>query len=367
VIGVILLAGQIGDATVLYVAVPAVVLVCAYRVLAALRRVPGGRTDGWTRRIARPDAAIAAAAALSVPAAMLARVVLRHASAYAMVPPRTAISVPRLWWNHAAVTWYDVRALFGAVFSGPGTAMHVAAGAFGSACLLAAVFGFARLVWTWRAARRAEQLAGAAIVVNLSVYVASTMASTAITSSREIAAVLPCGAVLAARACVPGRMADAVRARAALGVAALAVLLPLGVAAAQPVPTPATVPLAAWLRAHGLRYGLARYWDAASITLESGDRVLIRAVRSSHGRFAPYYWETKTDWYAASRYDATFVIADVPGAYPADAFTVGRVESYFGRPAAVWRLGVHEILVYPTNLLERLAAPYVPSPTGRTE
>jgi hypothetical protein len=297
---------------------------------------------------------------------MLARVVMRHVGAYATVPPRTAISPAGQWWHHVALTWHDVRLLFGAPVTSPHATLDVAAGAFGWACLLAAGFGFARVVWTWPAARRAEQQAAVAIVVNLSVYVVSTMAATAITSAREIAAVLPCGAVLAARACVPGRIADAARSRAVLGVAALAALLPLGVAAAQPVSTPPSVPLAAWLNAHGFRYGIAGYWDAAAVTVESGDRVPVRAVIMRNGRFAPYYWETRRDWYAASRHDATFVIADPAGGHATNAFTAAHLEKYFGRPAAVYRVGDHEILLYQTNLLKRLAAPYLLSPTGKT-
>lgn len=363
-VGLILLAGQVGDATVRYVGVPAVVLVCAYHALAAW----AGKREALAQRDGHTAAATAVAAAVSVPLAMLARVAIRDAGGFALVPPRTALSPARLWWAHAAATWKDVRLLFGAVVSAPDTAWHVAAGVFGWACLLAAGFGFARLVWTWRAARRAEQLAGVAIVVNLGVYVVSTMAATAITSAREIAAVLPCGAVLAARACVPGEISGAARGRLVAGLAALAALLPLGVAAAQPVPAPpASVALAASLRAHGLGYGIAEYWDAAAATVESGNRVLIRAVAVRHGRFAPYYWETRRDWYAASRHDATFIIADVPGLHPHDAFAVTRVERYFGRPASAYRVGVNEILIYRTNLLSRLAAPYLPSPTGKTE
>ena len=369
-VGLILLAGQVGDATVLYVGVPAVLLVGAYHVLAAWRSQPeaaGGRPPGPAQPGVRADAATMAAAAVSVPLAMLIRVAIRDADGYALVPPRTALSPPGLWWGHTVATWKDIRLLFGAQVSTPDTAWHAAAGLFGWACLLAVGFGFARLVWTWRAARRAEQLAGAAIVINLGVYVVSTIVATAITSAREIAAVLPCGAVLAARACVPGQISGAARGRAVAGVAALAALLPLGVAALQPVPEPASVPMAAWLRAHGLGYGIAGYWDAALVTLQSRDRVMIRAVVVRHGRFAPYYWETKRDWYTASRHDATFIVADVPGIHRHDQFAVGHVEAYFGRPAAAYRVGVNEILIYRTNLLSRLAPPYVPSANGKTE
>ena len=186
-------------------------------------------------------------------------------------------------------------------------------------------------------------------------------------SAREIAAVLPCGAVLAARACVPGRIAGPARAGTVAGVAALAALLPLAVAAAQPVSTPAAVPLAAWLRAHGFSYGIAGYWDASAVTVQSGNQVLIRAITVKPGRFAPFYWETRPDWYSPSRHDATFVIADTPRAYPNDNFTAAAAERYFGRPVAIYQVAGRWILRYRMNLLRRLAVPFVPSPTGKTQ
>jgi hypothetical protein len=365
VVGLILLTGQVGDATVLYVDVPAVLLVCAYRVLATWL----GERANPLRRGGAADAATAAAAAVSVPLAMLIRVAIRDAGGFALVPPRTALSPTGQWWAHTLATWKDVRYLFGAEVSAPGTVWHAAEGLFGWACLIAAGFGVARLVRTWRSARRAEQMAGVAIVVNLGVYVVSTMTATAITSSREIAAVLPCAAVLAARACVPAEISGVARGRLVASLVGLAAALPLAVAAAQPVqaPTPASVTLVASLRAHGLRYGIANYWDAASITLHSGDQVLVRAVALQRDRFAPYYWETKRDWYVAARHDATFVIADAPGLYAHDDFAVPEFEKYLGRPASAYRVGGYEVLLYRTNLLSRLAAPYVPSTTGKTE
>jgi hypothetical protein len=358
--GLILFAGQIGDATVLYVAVPAVLLVCGYHVLAAPPQVPGGRLRGLAQKVRTPDAAIAVAAAASVPLAMLARIAMRYLGAYVLVPPRTAISPRKLWWPHLVITWQNVRVLFGAAVATPGTALDVAAAAFGWACLLAAAFGLARVVWRWRTASRAEQFAAAAIVINLGVYTLSKLPVTAFASSREIAAVLPCGAVLAARAFVPASIAHAARARVTLAAVALAALLPLTAAAVQPVATPAAVPVAAWLKAHGYRYGIAGYWDASVVTLESGNDVLVRAIAVRQNRFKPYYWETKPGWYAASRYDATFVIADGPDAYPNGGVTVTAAEQYFGRPVAVHWVSDREILLYRINLLQRLAAPYQP-------
>ena len=337
---VILCAGQLGDATVRYVAVPAIVLVCAYRVLA-------------TRKIRTADTAIALAAAVSVPLAMLGRQVMVRLGAYAMVPPKTALSWPGQWWHNALLTLHYIRTLFGATVVGPGTEAGVAAAAFGWVCFLAAAFGFAKVIWTWRTASRAEQLVCAAIVLNLAVFIVSVMATT--TDQREIAAVLPCGAVLAARACVPGRIVGPTRARVALAAAALAAVLPLAVAAAQPPATSTTVTLAAWLKAHRLTYGLAGYWEASAVTLESGDRVQVRAVTAKNNRFFPYYWETKPGWYNASQHRATFVIADY-----SDGIPVVDAEHSFGRPVAIYHVADYRIMVYRTNLLAQLRARGLP-------
>ena len=194
----ILCAGEIGDATVRYVAVPAVVAVCGYRVVAA-------------RKVRTGDAANALAAAASVPLASVVRAVMLHFGAYQMVAPKTAISRPQQWPHNAALAWHALRVLFGVeIGSGSPSPARTAGYILGLACLLAAAAGFARVVWTWRTASRAEQLLCAAIVINLSMYVISTMPIPS--NPYEVVAVLPCGAVLAARACVPGHIVGTLRA-----------------------------------------------------------------------------------------------------------------------------------------------------------
>ena len=345
-LAVILCAGQLGDATVLYVAVPAILLVSAYRILAV-------------RRIRTGDTAIALAAAASVPLASLTRAVMLHFGGYSQVPPKTTISPIGQWPEHIVLAWRAIRTLYGA-FGATVVDAHAplsgVAAVFGLVCLLAAAFGFARVAATWRSASRGEQLLCVAIVINLAAYVASTKPSTF--SSREIALVLPCGAVLAARAFVPSRIVGAGRARAGLAAAALVALLPLAAAATLPAVTPAAAPLAAWLKARGLTYGIGGYWDASAVTLQSGNQVQVRAVARYSDRIAGFYitaydWETKPGWYDASRHDATFVIAN--GYYPtASILKAADVERYFGRPAATYQVAGREILIYRTNLLERL-------------
>ena len=177
---------------------------------------------------------------------------------------------------------------------------------------------------------------------------AYSMAAPAL-SSHEIAAVLPCGAVLAARACVPARITGMPRAFLVVTATTLAALVPLAAAATRPPLRPATAPLAAWLEAHGLTYGIAWYWNASVVTMQSGDRVQIRAVEIKDNKVLIPVWAANALWYNPSRYDARFVVADHLGRYPATAY-----ERHFGRPAATYRVASWYVLIYRTNLLRQL-------------
>ncbi len=100
--------------------------------------------------------------------------------------------------------------------------------------------------------------------------------------AREIAAVLPLGAVLAGRV-LGDRLAAWTRAARCWLAPVLAVLgagylAALGFGAAQPVRPGPNEPLAAWLTAHGLTDGLATYWQANSTNVDSHGRVSLGAV-----------------------------------------------------------------------------------------
>jgi hypothetical protein len=332
----ILCAGQIGDATVGYVAVPAVVVVSVYHAAAA-------------RKVRTGDAANALAAVASVPLAAAIRAVMLHFGAYQMVAPKTAIAPTGKWPHNAAVAWHAIRVLFGTeVASGSANPARDAGYIFGIACLLAVAVGFARVAWAWRTASRAEQLLCAAIVINLAAYVISTIPVPS--NPYEVVAILPCGAVLAARACVPRHMADPLRAGLATSLAAVVALLPLAIAAARPAAAAPTAPLAAWLEAHGLTYGLAGYWNGSVITLHSGGQVQARAVVIQGNRVIRYDWETDTEWFDPSRHDATFLITDLAG----DGLSPW-AEQYFGKPDKIDHVAHWAILIYQKNLLSQVA------------
>jgi hypothetical protein len=327
---VILCAGEFSDLTVRYVAVPAIVLVCGCRALAA-------------RRVRCPDAAFVAAAIVSVPLVAALSAVFTHLGGFVADAPRAQLAPARLWPHQANVTWGNLRLLFGGV-SAPGTRLGGLGTAFGMVCLLVSLAGLAWVAWRWRRASRAELMVGVAIVVNFGLNLVSTLVH--VDNPHEIAAVLPCGAVLAARL-VPGRIANSMAAFAAITVAGLLAVIPLAYAAVAPLDQPKTAPLTAWLQAHGLTYGLAGYWDSSAATLLSGDKVQIRTFNLSKP-VARSYYEVNNSWYDPAQHDATFIVAD-PG--PGRNYPVAPIERAFGKPAGTYPVANFIVLVYHENLL----------------
>jgi hypothetical protein len=198
-----------------------------------------------------------------------------------------------------------------------------------------------------------------AILLELGAFLGS-IHSTNLASEREIVAVMPFGAVLAGRLLAAPLLrllppafrnvsitqssslkpdkapveASQLRNRPARKSGGRAVLAgrwrPLLVAAAaavvvvgylggmlydatRPSVPSANQPLATWLAAHGLTGGLASYWEAGSVTLDTAGRVQVNAVAiNAHGKLRAYLWETDTTQYQASRHTATFVVAGGP-------------------------------------------------------
>ena len=209
---VILAAGQMGDATALYVGVPAVVLASGYQILAR-------RDASWLRRARSADGALILAALVSVPLEKAVRAVMTSLGGYQMVAPKTALASPAQWPRNVVVVFGVLRSLFGAV-SAPGMRLGLAGTTLGWAGLAAAVGGTVWVAVRWRKSSRAEHLVVLVLLLNLAVFVVSKGAQA--DGYREIAAVLPCGAVLGARAIVPAIIAGK---RKALAVAVAVVLV----------------------------------------------------------------------------------------------------------------------------------------------
>jgi hypothetical protein len=295
----ILAAGQLSDVTVRFVAVPAIVVVCGYRLLVA-------------RKLVNRDGVHLAAAVLSVPLSL-------------------------------AVAYY------GHPHSGVGAAI-----VFGWACLLVVAVGIVRVLWRWRTASRAEQLLVIAIAGNLAVYTLSALVNA--DSPHDIIAVVPMGAVLAARALIPERLTSRVAVLAGCGLAGVAALVPMSLSAARPLTRPTSAAtLSTWLSAHGLHYGLGGYWNASGVTLQSGNQVQVRTIQQTGREITTYAWESDAAWYDPAKHYANFVIVS-PTATPSLAI----VDRVFGQPASTNLVSGDKVLIYKKNLLPLVKAAKLP-------
>lgn len=375
----LLVAGQISDATVLYVAVPAIILVCAYRMLTARKARPARRRSRhrlmrWFSLLVRQsrsiairsvDSAVLVATAVSIPLSLLIRSLMLHIGAYWMVSPQNRLAGWSQIPHNGMLTLKALGILFG-VIEFQGTVLGIVTPVFGGACALAALYGFGKVIRHWRTASRAEQFLCVAIVVNIAAYIFSTIPVAS--NARELIAVVPFSAVLAARALVPERITAGLRARVAVAAAAaVAVLLPLTAAASVPTATPEAAALAAWLEAHGLKYGVAGYWNASAVTLVSGNKVQVRTVGPRYFGIAAKDWETKAFWYDPTRHYATFAIADISNSTLENNIPAAVYEQYFGQPVSIHKVADKLILIYRQNLLQLITGPLaVPPPPAPT-
>ena len=201
-----------------------------------------------------------------------------------------------------------------------------------------------------------------AIVINVGRYMFSLHAVD-ILGAREIAAVLPLGAVLAGRVLAEPLLAKAQAAsrsrrwlRPALAALAAGYLGTLAYGAAQPPAPPTNQPLAAWLVAHRLTDGLAGYWQANSTTVTSRGQVDLSGVTVAPDG------ETRAVRVGGRRRALQPVAArrDVRGGRGPGSAAGRRRPRRCGpsaRPARVYSYDGYIIMVWNTNLLSRLGQP----------
>ena len=362
--GVLLAWVQVADSIALIIGVVPLVIACAacgwqgigHRQQAAR---PGGRAPRWYYP------GLAGAALASVPAASLAVRLIHELGGYSVYQPRTRLCPAGALPRHVALAYQGVLELFGAGFSGqrPGTAMffaaaHLAGLALAVLALCLAVGRFLR----W------EDLLipalAAAILLNLLAYIVS-VTPVNIRSTREIAGILPFGAVLAGRLLAgpmieaAGRMTSAGRLAGIAPVPAAAAGLlcsvaALGYDAAQPSVPATDQALAAWLTSHHLRDGLAKYWHANNTTLDSGGRVQLTTVAVQGGK--PVFGhsrETNLSWRDPRSHYANFVVTVDDPAVQARLMSQALLQA-LGRPARTYRFEAYTVRVWDRNLLSAL-------------
>jgi hypothetical protein len=351
VIALLLAWVQVGDPLVLYEGVIPLVLVCAIR----LYRQRDTR-ESWDQTLRQGwyEVALAAGAVVSAGAAAAALKVIHYLGGFIVQPPTATFVVVATMYRNLWVAVESVLLLFGADFSGEQLGKHAAIALVHLAGVALAVWAFGRALRRFRDQDLVVQVLVVTAIVLLATFVLRGNPNVA-GSAHEIAGVLPIGAVLA------GRLAGGplVRARLipalALGLACYLVILAHNVV--QLPPSDANAQLATWLQANHLRYGLADYWNANAITLDSRDQVQVRYVSRVGDKLVDRPWETKSSWYDPAQHDATFLVT--PG--PANVCSPGTpgyweaaARTTFGAPAATYQVDGFTVLVWDKNLLSRL-------------
>ncbi|MBV9794082.1 MAG: hypothetical protein JO016_09085 [Actinobacteria bacterium] len=340
--------GQVADDLVLLTGAVPLAVTTGIRAIVRRRTSPAGPLP-WL------EVSLATAAAASAGLARGAEVLIRVSGGYGLQPVATRITRPDELPHVAKLTVEGLTTLFGV----PPTAAHTRSElVFALAHLpgLVAV-AIAVLLALTRLGRSNDLVVpglAVAIVVNVAAFVITPYAQNLL-SAREMAAVLPFGAVLAGRQ-LAGPLLR-VRVRPALWAALAAVLAAnlaaLGYHAAQPARPADHQALANWLVTHRLTAGLATdYWVANSTTLDAGGRVTVRQVSIDRNwrLEPPTTWGNRSDWYDPDHYRATFIVVDdaKPGAWTAEWWSAVRT---FGRPARTLHPDGYTVLVWHRNLL----------------
>jgi hypothetical protein len=371
-VGLMLAWIGVADQIVFLIGVAPLVIVCGVRALRIWRGAMPWRD--MPKRIWRPDGlrlawyevAMAVAAVLSVPLSDIAVKLIHAIGGYTVLPVATQLAAPSALPLHIRLATDGVLGLYGANFQGPPTGLNLV-------FAILHLVGVALAIWAlWLAFRRffrnddlIAQVLAVSIVVNLAAYLLSGK-PTAYWSVREMAGILPAGAVLAGRMIGP-LLATEWQARrrtlrsaltATLAAVLACYLAALGWAATRPSVPGVGQDLVGWLGGHGLTYGLAEYGLANAPTLASGYKVAIRPVVAEPTRLDPGPHEYDINWYDPKQHYANFVaLLAKPAAL--DPMTQAQARAAFGAPAHEYRYKGYLIMTWNKNLLAELgpAAP----------
>ncbi len=349
--------GQIADPLVAYEGMLPVVLVCAIRLYRRRDLLAAGRwTEFWRGHWFELSLAIGAICAAGI--AELALRLIRAAGGFSISPPVTTFSPVRELASHLSVTADSILVVFGANFSGK---------QLGSSAVIPLLHLIGVALACWAVARALRRFGGAdmivqvlavAMVVLLAAYTFS--GSPNVTSGpHEIVGIVPIGAILAGRLLAGTLVAGRHLALAAVLLACNCLILAHNVVQ-QPAGDP-NAQLAALLEEHHLSYGLATYWNASSVTVDSGGRATVRPVNRNHaGEIDSIARDSVPSWYDPRQHDADFLVIPRPHqscvkGRIADWLTQARAQ--FGAPAATYHGDGFTVLVWNKNLLGHIAAP----------
>ena len=354
IIALMLAWGAIGDQLILLIGVAPLAAVSAVRAYQILVQRREGWRSGWF------DVSLVVAAAA---AAEISRIVVREISAhggYNVLPVPGGVAPITDMSSHLWLLVQSVCGLYGADLFG------MTSIGLNAAIALLHLVGLALAAWgLWLVIRRffscedrIAQLLTVGILINLAAYMLSTTPTT-YWSAREVAPVLPMGAVLAARM-LGGRLRKA-RLVPALSVALVCYLAALGYTVAQPGIPAVTQNLADWLAANHLTYGLSSYGISNTTTLASGETVNVRPVSWEGNYVAGGPYEFDKSWYDPTLHYANFVVLINPP-IPIDPIALWEVRVSFGKPQHIYHFSRYTIMTFNKNLLPDLVPSLPPPP-----
>ncbi|HEY1623578.1 MAG TPA: hypothetical protein VGG16_07235 [Streptosporangiaceae bacterium] len=366
-VGVLLAWIGVADQIVLLVGVIPLVVVCAVRILLAWRGAGlGWRGAGvtWQARLRAAwfELALAVAAIASYLVTDLAVHVIHALGGYSVLPVSNQLGTLGTLPDRFRVAADGVLGLYGASFQGGPHGIPLLFALLHLAGLALAVAGLVlALRRLFKGQDMIAEVLAVAICVNVIAYLVSVR-TVGYWSAREIAGVLPAGAVLAGRMVGPGLVSPLKRRGQAisrvlsplLAVVLAGYLAAAGYGAARPPVPGVGQDLAGWLGGHGLHDGLAGYGLANATTMAGGNNIKVRPiVLAPDARLIPGPYEYDISWYDAKQQDASFVVVL---AHPAalDPMTRQQVVAAFGAPAHQYAYSRYLILTWNKNLLTEL-------------
>jgi hypothetical protein len=345
IVGLLLAWVLVADPIVYATGVGPLGLVCAARAVRGSVKGSGH----WTDRVAaqRYDLSLAAAAAAAAGIAWLVTTALRALGGYVLNRPPFYLTPWHYLHNNWQALW-KVLQVFGADFHGQ-HGVQFALALLHLASVIAVAWALVRVARRFFAATLIDQVLAVAIVANVALYLLTNASDLA---AHEVAIIVPFGAALAARVLTvrPGLVRRVSLAAGAIVLAGYTAGLGYGIS--QPAVPPANTALAPWLLEHHLTYGLSGYWTSSSVTVNSGNRVQVRALMQY--TMKRDLWMSNVSWYDPRRHYANFIVLDsLPGFFN-HWEPRALIRKYFGRPARTYHTGPYTVLVWDRNLLSSI-------------
>ncbi len=105
--------------------------------------------------------------------------------------------------------------------------------------------------------------------------------------------------------------------------------------------------ISVFLKKHNLKYGYGSYWNSATITLYSENKVKVRQVLSYNNKLYPYLWLSNYNWYTRK---ADFVIF---GNQKTKIITKEIAINSFGKPYKEYKIDGYTILAWNYNISKK--------------